>query len=78
MLKFVKGIMIMEKFTFIIVLSIIFFVICSLLVKLIKHDTWISFKLALKLALVNDAFPLFIGITSGVCTAILLCLARTN
>ena len=27
-----------EKFTFIIVLSIIFFVICSLLVKLIKHD----------------------------------------
>lgn len=78
MLKFVKGIMIMEKFaekfTFIIVLSIIFFVICSLLVKLIKHDTWISFKLAL----VNGAFPLFVGITSGVCTAIFLCLARTN
>lgn len=74
MLKFVKGIIIMEKFAFIIVSSIIFFVICSLLVKLIKHDTWISFKLAL----VNDAFPLFIGITSGVCTAIFLCLARTN
>lgn len=50
----------MEKFAFIIVSSIIFFVICSLLVKLIKRDTWISFKLAL----VNDAFPLFIGITS--------------